>query len=679
MGKRLAALLATGTFALATPALADPLSLERVMLSTGGVGYFEWGAKVDGDATLDLDVPLDQVDDVLKSLVVFDDHGGIGGLELPGRDPLAQLFRNLPFGEDALQSTVGLLNALQGVEVQVDGARALRGRLVKVEPELTALPAGLGTITRHRVTVLTDDGLQQLVLEEVEALKFTNDAIAAQVEKALEIVAQSHARNRRSLKLRSTGDGSRTVRVAYVVQAPLWKSAYRLTLDPTANAATAKLQGWAVIENMSGQDWTDIDLTLVSGSPVTFRQALYSAYYVDRPEVPVEVVGRILPMVDTGASAYKTVGQGGGTGQAGMRAMAVGSAAPAAAPPHMAAEAYVQEDYAPAQAGGAVAVADTEALTQVVFTFGQKLTVSSGQSLSVPIVNRKVPAERLAVYQPQTHPVHPLASVRLTNDGASGLPPGLLTLYEGAPGKPVTYIGDAKLAALPAGEQRLVSYALDQKIRVDAAEESTSVFEQGSFSDGVFTTVSREQQRYRYKIAGPAKEDRKLVIEIPKLYGYSLSEPKSGVEENDQLWRLAATVAAGQVVEVKAVAERPLHSSQGVGSLSDEQIAYYSALDGIEPALKKQFETLAGLRRTLAAKAQEGEALSAQVDALVEEQSRLRDNLAAVPKDSDLYRRYLKKLDDQETAIETLQAGIARARDEAEAARKALGDYIATL
>lgn len=63
----------------------------------------------------------------------------------------------------------------------------------------------------------------------------------------------------------------------------------------------ASLQGWAVLENLSGDDWDGIELTVVSGNPVTFTQALYQAYYVDRPEVPVEVFGRVMPSVDTGA------------------------------------------------------------------------------------------------------------------------------------------------------------------------------------------------------------------------------------------------------------------------------------------------------------------------------------------------------------------------------------------
>src|SRR5688572_3026383 len=86
------------------PAFAQDLALKRVMLSSGGLGYFEYEATVDGDATLRLTVSLDQVDDVLKSLVVYDDKGGVGGLSLPGREPLAQAFKDLPFDQDSLAS-----------------------------------------------------------------------------------------------------------------------------------------------------------------------------------------------------------------------------------------------------------------------------------------------------------------------------------------------------------------------------------------------------------------------------------------------------------------------------------------------------------------------------------------------------------------------------------------------
>jgi hypothetical protein len=137
---------------LVGPANAADLSLQRIMLSSGGVGYFEYEATVDGNATLSLDVPLDQVDDILKSLVVYDDGGTAGEVTPPGREPLTQTFVDLPFDRTALDSAPTLLNALQGAEVRVTGAKPMNGRLLRVVEETSRGAAiHLGGCRQHRL------------------------------------------------------------------------------------------------------------------------------------------------------------------------------------------------------------------------------------------------------------------------------------------------------------------------------------------------------------------------------------------------------------------------------------------------------------------------------------------------------------------------------------------------
>src|SRR5688572_22436534 len=148
---------------LSVPALGQELALKRVMLSSGGVGYFEYEASVEGDASLKLTVGLEQVDDVLKSLVVYDDKGGVGGLNLAGREPLSQTFKDLPFDQSALGSPAALLNALRGAEISIGGSRAMTGRVVAVTPESVMTPEGRALQTRNRVTMMTEKGLQQFV------------------------------------------------------------------------------------------------------------------------------------------------------------------------------------------------------------------------------------------------------------------------------------------------------------------------------------------------------------------------------------------------------------------------------------------------------------------------------------------------------------------------------------
>src|SRR5262249_44985935 len=147
---------------------------------------------VSGDAELALDVPLDQVDDVLKSIVVYDSKGGVGSASLAGRNPLNQLFSDLPFEPDALASPAALLNALQGAEIKVGSSRPITGKLLKVVSETVQL-GERGTTTRNRVSVLGATGLQQFILEEADSVTFVDVGLQAKVEKALREIAAHRA------------------------------------------------------------------------------------------------------------------------------------------------------------------------------------------------------------------------------------------------------------------------------------------------------------------------------------------------------------------------------------------------------------------------------------------------------------------------------------------------------
>jgi hypothetical protein len=204
--------LVFGTLLINPVANAAELGLKRVVLSTGGVGYFEYEAEVSGGETPALDVPLDQMDDVLKSLAVYDVAGSVGEITLPAREPLAQNFADLPFDRGALNSEVDLLNALQGAEIRVAAPKAVSGRLVHVDRATVSGPNETSE-TRSRVSVLTDQGLRQFVLHDVDAIAFADAGSQEQVGTALQRIASHRAAGRRQLTLRMHGTGARTLRV----------------------------------------------------------------------------------------------------------------------------------------------------------------------------------------------------------------------------------------------------------------------------------------------------------------------------------------------------------------------------------------------------------------------------------------------------------------------------------
>lgn len=669
-------------------AAADGLALKRVMLSTGGVGYFEYEAEVAGDTALSLEVRLDQVDDVMKSIVVYDDRGGIGTISLPGREPLVEIFREMPFSPDDLTSPVDLLNALRGAVVHVAGTTAIEGRLLSVTQEAAQLPQNAGTITRNRVSLVTAEGLRQLILEDASAITLADPRLREQVNTALSALAEHGERDRRRLAIQTRGDGARTVRVAYVVAAPLWKSAYRLTLP--GSGTDGELQGWAVLENRSGEDWGGVELTVVSGNPVTFRQALYDTYYVDRPAVPVEVLGRVLPRVDEGAMPAP-VPQRQMAEKAAPRAMtrglamAPGMMAPAPSSPM---EAFAADEASevppppPARMADLTAAESSEATTQVVFRYPLPVTVANGQSLLMPIASRKVPAEPVALYQPETHRLHPLAAVRLTNDGASGLPPGILTLYErnAAGNGAVTYVGDARLGALPAGEERLLSFALDQKVRIDRRDSTNQRLTQATIIDGILQLVQTDRRVTDYAISGAAREPRTVLIEHPRPENWTLVSPEPAtVTVTPTAFRLRTTVAAGATAALQVVLERPRQETYSLIDLDSHRIEAFVTATVLSPPIRKALGHLGDLRRDLAKRERTVGELERRRETISADQERLRQNLAAAPRESDLFRRYLTRLGDREDQIEKTDSELAKAREAVEDARKALSDYARSL
>jgi hypothetical protein len=654
------------------PAFAQDLALKRVMLSSGGLGYFEYEAAVEGDATLKLTVSLDQVDDVLKSLVVYDDKGGVGGLSLPGKEPLRQTFRDMPFDQSALESPAALLAALKGAQISVGGTRAVSGRIVSVEEETQTLHEGKTTIKRTRVAVLTDTGLQQFILEDAENLQFADPALRDKIGQALQAIQANRAKDARSLDLATRGQGRRTVRVAYIVTVPVWKASYRLTLPGDAASPKAALQGWATVENLSGQDWKEVELTLVSGRPVAFHQALYEAYYVTRPEVPVEVAGRLNPYID----------RGGVTASEMRRTAPPPPPAPASAPAMKSRDAQYEAAAAPpAQAAGADQIQATDAATQVSFRFPNPVSVVSGRTLSLPVIDRQVAAQRLALYGADPTARNPMAAVRLTNDGDTGLPPGILTIYERDKAGMVSYVGDARLSAFPIGEQRLLAYALDEKITVERDAAQTDRLATGTIADGVLRYSRVVRQTTTYRVRGPAREPRQLVVMQRRLPGWTLTKPDAkGIELSEGSYRIPFQLPGGDQTQAFEVAqEQTQHQELRLLDTGSDQIKVFAQAQEFDAKTREALTRILQLQQAVG----EAERKVTQVDAerqhIVQEQARLRDNLARVPANSDLQRRYLATLDKQETELETIAKRRGDAEKAVQAARDTLRSYVSQL
>ncbi len=649
--------------------IAGELALQRVMLSTGGVGYFEYAAEADGPAVLGLDVPLAQVDDVLASLVVFDSAGSVGGVDLPGHDQQTAAFAALPFGAAALHSPLEYLNSLQGVTLEVAGPRPMTGRLLRAESVAEPAPpnAAPGAVAhRTRVTLLTAAGLQQFVLEDADSVQVADPALRAAIAKALDAARAEPARAARHLTLRGGGAGKREVRVGYVVGAPLWKTTYRLVL-PTGEGATARLQGWAVLENESGADWNGVDLTLQYGNPVTFRQALYRSYYVQRPEVPLEVLGRILPGVDQPARPMAAPAAPPAMESAALASGAVSAAAPRA----LAKAANMGVMAEPEQA-----VAAVEAAEATLFRLPSAVTLPAGHSATVPLLDRAVPAERVGVVQQGR--AHPLQTLQFRNDTGASLPAGVLTLYD--PTDAAAFAGDARLGGMANGETRLLEFAEDLRTAVDWQTSEATALLGVTASQGVLTVQQRDRWTAHIALSAPAGEARHLLLEIPRVADGALSI-EGGLKATAQtaaVWRVPVTLKPGESRTVVAYVDRVLHEQTSLLD-NDAVIATVIGSQLLSDAARAALRHVAELRVALTAKEHTSEQIRAQIEAVEADEDRLRKNLAAVAATDTLHGKLARALDTDEDRIAALNAKLATAEADATAARTALEQAVQTL
>jgi len=651
-------------------ASAAELPLKRVVLSTSGLAQFTHNGEVAPGVTLDLSVRLDQVDDLLKSLTIFDREGAIGAVSLAGKTPLAELFRDLPFPADALNSPSALLNALVGAEIEVEGQVNARGRVFRVEEEKTQLPDNGGQLTRHRLTILTDNGLVQAVLEELSALRFTDAATREQIDRALAGLAQNRAKDRRTLSIGLLGQAARPVGFSYVVAAPVWKTAYRLVLP--REGGKARLQGWGVVENLTGSNWKDVELTLISGNPVALRQPLYTAFYVDRPEIPVVTASRLLPRKDDGGdqqlprpstlkSREMTVAPGAagkalsrGAGGAGFAAMDAAAPLPA-----------LEQMGAPALATQA-----EEASTQVLYRFPEKLSLTAGSTMMVPFADSEIAASRTWLYQPETNARHPLAAVRLQNDSAAALPAGIITAFEMSGEGATNFAGDAQLPLTPKGAFKFITFALDGKTEIRREDRGRKQTRLAKIVNGEMTQTVKSRWTIDYEITPPADEDRDIVIDEARPDGWKPAEGMKDIEETAARLRYKVTAPRGQTTKATLGLERLDYQSIALASLEpDDLLTTVRGLENETPAFRdavaKLSAVIADLNRAEAQRAN----LEEERGKIGEDQERVRKNLQSTGQNSDLGRRYLDMLRKQEDRLAAiaeadkgLQADIAAKR-----------------
>ena len=654
-----------GAQAAAAPEEKDVnVPISALVLFTSGVGYFQHDGTVEGNGKMELTFSSDQVNDLLKSLVLRDlDGGSVSSVTYSSRDPITRTLKSFSIDLTTNPTLAGLLVQTRGEQVAVTlgTGSAQTGTIIGVESR--AVPGGAKgeAVTADFLTLNTAGGVTSVALSDVQGIRFLRKEVQDDLAAALQVLSSSHGIEKKKVVLHFTGTGKRRVRIGYILEAPVWKTTYRLVLG---DAASHLLQGWALVENTSDTDWRNVALTLVSGRPITFVMDLYQPLYIQRPTVQLELYQSLRPRTNQMAMT-----EAASADESDMEEAPAPAAAPA--PRAAAAPLALSKSAAAGGPGGAagqgfsvsqgVTAAATGGQVGELFQYVIEKAVSlpRQQSAMLPILNQQVSGERYSLFNVGTDPTHPLNAVKLKNSSTLHLMQGPITVFDGG-----TYAGDAQITDLAPGAEQLVTYALDLDTEVAAAPgASPTSLLSVRISRGIFFMTLKAQQEMDYAIKNNGTKNRTVLVEHPYQPDWTLSSPREALERTRDSYRFAVPVSGGKSTTLAVVQTKTVEQSIGLSSMGSDQVGLYLKNPVVSAAVKAALQKLSELQRRLADTSSQRVAKEARVNEISNDQSRIRANMDRLNQNSDLFKRYVKTLSDEEDELVKLRDDAAKLRD----------------
>lgn len=749
-----------------TGAAPAALAVRRVILYKTGVGYFEHLGNVRDRQNVTVRFTSAQLNDVLNSLTVLDlGKGQITGISYNSVAPLEQRLGALRLPLDSSTTAREMLASLRGARIEVTTAgTTVDGRLIGIEQRTVAREST--TTVVDMFSLMTDAGeLRTFELSPSVRIRIVERDLRQEVGRYLDLVGSTREQDVRSMVISTAGSGDRQLFVSYISEVPIWKSTYRLVLPPSGKPL---LQGWAVVDNTIGEDWRDVELSLVAGAPQSFIQNISQPYYGRRSVVPMPSTMLLSPQVHQGAlgegagTVAGTVRDAGGSAIPGATVQLVGHAgtvvtattradgryemtAPAGAYTlrfelegfrprvfenwRLQAGMQSQQDAtmevggitesvtvsaesartvarrgAPGGVVGGVVggipaappppVASPDIYGQVrdlgsradgsslgdlfEYRIKEPVTLRKNQSALVPIVSAEVAAEKVSVWNRSSGSGRPLRAVWLTNATALTLDGGTMTFIDGN-----AFAGEGLVDPLKPGERRLISYAADLGVMVDAQRQGgASRISKVRAREGIIIQETEERATWAYRIRNENATPTTVIVEHRLQPGWKLGEGQTPVEStaDAQRFRVVAPTAKETVQEVREV--RQGQSTVTIGDV-DDLLLTRLAQSGVPAAALE-----AALRPVIDKKAQlsmlqgRQQSLQRDRDTIVADQTRLRENMKALrgsTEEKQLLQRYTRQLDEQETRLEGLQQQTARINEEMAKVRAELAALVASV
>ncbi|HXM98553.1 MAG TPA: hypothetical protein VN982_08775 [Candidatus Dormibacteraeota bacterium] len=663
---------------------AARLPVTRVILYKNGVGYFEHSGKVRGNQDVNIEFTTAQLNDVLKSLTVLD--FGKGRITNVGYNSTAPLERRLgalrlPVGEKP--TTPQFLEALRGARIEVhDGAISAAGRLLSVD-EREIPGKGDQKITVDQISLISDNGeVREFDLNPSTSVRLVEKDVRQEVGKYLKLVASARDQDVRRMNISTAGEGERNFLVSYISEVPVWKCTYRIVIPKDGKPL---LQGWAIVDNTVGEDWKNVELSLVAGAPQSFIQEISQPYYARRPVVPLPENAMSTPQtyeatledregeVVSELTAAKVSGVPGGVAGGVMGGVMGRSPSTGVPPPAPAFDATIAAE----ALESSTTVAQTKDLGDLFqYKLKDRVTIGKNQSAMVPILESRIAAEKVSVWNPANNSVS--RALWIDNGKDLTLDSGSFSVMEGD-----AFAGEGLTEAIKPGEKRLMSYATDLGLVVDAKQKSENEkVTRIVVSHGALIQTTEEREERTYTVRNRDISGRSVLIEHPIREGWKLVKSVEPAESTANFYRFRLNADAKKTSTLTVKEYRPIAKRYEINNLNDDMVALFVNQKSINHGLENALRGILARKNAIAALDAELGSYKEKTVAIIEDQQRLRENMKALKgsaEEKSLVERYAREMNEQEDRVQSLRKALEEAKQKREAAQKSLNQEIAAL
>lgn len=648
--------------------------LKKVVLFSSGVGYFERDGYVEGNASMELNFGTSQINDILKSIVLRDFDGGtINRINYSSKDPLHKALKAFTIDLSGNPGLPEILNQSRGEPVEITTASKLKGKIIGVDKAIESTVNGKNTV--YSLNFWTDEGIVNIKLSEIKDIRFLNPALEEELTEALSLIASGHSKDKKRVVLHFTGKGKRRVSVGYLIGAPVWKTSYRVVVG---KADRHFLQGWAIVENTTDEDWDGISLSLISGQPISFRMDLYKPLYIQRPFVALNLQRQVESQVYENNLEY--------SGLAAKAKKALPESALMSRAPKMSRESsgfagsgQPEETEMDLSRGISASARGESAGEFFEYNIKMPVTIKRQESAMIPIINTEIEGKKVSIYNKQVDPVHPVNGLELKNTTGMYLTAGPITVFEQG-----IYAGDSRINTLAPDAERLISYSVD--LDTEVKEESENVPDtlvSAKILHGTMITKVKRVRETLYTVKNSGKRAKRILIEHPVNTGWKLVKPEKVYEKTRSYYRFAVDAGGEEkkssVKKLTVTEEKVLSQSVVLSNLNSKTVEFYLSAESINDNVKEALKKISKMKAELTGVILEIQKVQTEYNAIQRDQERIRKNMSRLDRNSKLYKRYVDTLNNQEDSITKILEKLDKLQVKREKQQVEINSYISSL